>query len=274
MRRGGLVAMALVITVAACGDDGGGLSKDAYITEADEACARFSDAVGTPLGQIFEGGEIIGMDVAPTAFPDFDRAVRTLLDERQALEPPDGDGDTIADVNTIERRTFEQLLADAKAAIDAGDPEALGAAFDLADAGFQEIDPVQQDYGFLWCGARKQTGEPAFEVVPQRGTVGTAITVRSLTPCAPAPEGGTGRQAKVSLWSTSTRLGTRGGRILAEIAAPTGDDGTWSVAMTVPAAGAGEHTIAARCDALHPDCPTGCPYAEDLIDRPFVVVPS
>jgi hypothetical protein len=269
------VAVVSLVGFAACGDDDGGqLTKAGFIAQSDEVCAGFFNTANAPLGQIFEGGKIL-MDSVVTAFPQVQTAIRTFLDERGSLEAPDTDRETVADITATERRTFEKLLADARAAIDIRDAEALGAAFDRADNGFQRIDEAQQAYGFQMCGAYQLPTPADFVVLPATGPTGTRRTVRSTTPCAATPPEATGTQVRVELWSTSTRLATRGGRILVDVIGPIAPDGSWNVEVDVPTtAMSGKHAVYARCEALMQGCTPACPYAADLADATLVVVPA
>ena len=276
------VAAVSLVGLVACGDNGDGgratpaPTRDEFVRQSDEICTRFSEGANGALAKMFEGGRVLGMDGAAAAFPEFEDSVRSLLEERPSLRPPEADRKSMADVNFTERASFEGLLSDARAAIEAGDAEALGAAFDRADVGFQRIDEIQQAYGFQACGAFEAPPEEhGYELVPSSGPIGTRVVVRSLVPCPPEPSQATGRRVRVSLWSSSTRQSTRGGRILVDAVGDIAGDGRWRVTLTVPPeAIAGKHAVAGRCEEISPYCEPACTYGADLPDRRFLVVPS
>jgi hypothetical protein len=128
-------------SVGATGATGGEpLTKDEFIAQADAVCAagdQTINAAGQSLGQNpteEQLTEVITGTVVPTISGEFDAI--------DALTPPEGDEDAIA-----------ELLASGRAAIEeiTDNPERLYAAGQ--DNPFAEVNQLAQDYGFKDCGS-------------------------------------------------------------------------------------------------------------------------
>lgn len=138
-------ALAMAIALAGCG--GGGessttseaLSKDEFITQADQICATGTDEFDAALEEFSAGGQPSDEEAATffaeTLFPSYkDQAAQI-----DALAAPEGDEEEVDAIITA----LNDAIAEAES-----DPEAAIAA---EDDPFEEYRTLAADYGLTEC---------------------------------------------------------------------------------------------------------------------------
>jgi len=169
----GLFFACSVAVLAGCGggDEGGetvSTTTDQYITKADTVCsesdaqnaAAFRQAFGNEQPTTAEATAYIGDVLVP--------ALETQLEQLRALNPPEGDTDTVNAIWDQVGDVIETMKEDPEAALSIEDP-------------FAEVTPEAEAYGFKSCGVSSGVG-PADSgssdtVDPETGTTGTEATV-------------------------------------------------------------------------------------------------
>ena len=160
--RAKTIAVSLVagLSLAACGDDGGGesLSKEDFIAQADAICADH----GTQLDAIFEEAfaevDETDMDDPQAAaqqyagvVADSEPVMRDQVEALRALEPPEADADELnSQLDALDAAVteFVDLTEDGAA----GDEAALAAIESDVDP-FAAVNERAFEYGLRVCGS-------------------------------------------------------------------------------------------------------------------------
>lgn len=190
VRWGAVIAALSIVAVAACGDDGGGvtdtpdepdepteLTADEWVTEADAICTEFRADIAdldTPSG---DPTSINTTDRELTQFADYLDAVVPLLQdaaERTAAlgAPPE----LATDIESLTDLRAASIVAtqDAAAAAREGDNLSFRSAWNEITENEAEIDGVSQQLGLQVCG---QDGGTTGETVPLDEWTSSVLTI-------------------------------------------------------------------------------------------------
>ena len=145
-------AALLAGTLAACGGDdddggdetggGGSPSKEEYITQGDEICARGTAEIAKQAIEKYGSAQPSVDQVKSFARDVVAPTLQRQVDELRALDPPKGDGDTVDEIYDAADEGIAQLEKDPDLLAEPG----AGGAFD-------EANELAQDYGFQQCGS-------------------------------------------------------------------------------------------------------------------------
>jgi hypothetical protein len=138
-----LLLVLIPLALAACGGDDGP-SKEDYIADADEICARSNKETDAIFEQAFENPQKPEPEEAQAALKEALPVVKKDLEELKGLEKPKGDEDEI-DAIWAAIDTGIQTLDEASA-----DPNA--ALVSLTSEPFAAGEKLAGDYGMKDCG--------------------------------------------------------------------------------------------------------------------------
>ena len=132
------------IVIAGCGGGGGGeetasTTTDEYIVQADAICSE-SDAQNSVAFRQAFGNEQPTTEAAAAYVGDvLVPALETQLEQVRALEPPEGDAETVNAIWDEIGGVIETMKEDPEGALGIEDP-------------FAEVTPEAEAYGFKSCG--------------------------------------------------------------------------------------------------------------------------
>lgn len=142
-----LILVLVPLALAACGGDDGP-SKEDYIADADEICARSDKETDAVFEQAFENPQEPKPAEAQAALEEALPIVKKDLTELKGLEKPEGDEDEIDAIwEAIDTgiKTLEEASADPNASLVALTSEPFAAGEKLAgDYGMKECGPDEE----------------------------------------------------------------------------------------------------------------------------------
>lgn len=140
-----LAALGTALFAAGCGgdddDDGGeALTKQEFVTQADQICKQGDAAINKEAAEVFNQGQPSQDDqvafVTDTVVPE----TQAQIDGIRELNPPEGDEEQVAEILDSADNGIEEIRSDPGAALQEGDNP-------LAEA-----SGLAREYGLKVCG--------------------------------------------------------------------------------------------------------------------------
>lgn len=135
------LALAASLIAAGCGgdDDDEALTKQEFITQADQVCAEGQAEIGKEADKVFKGQPSKAETekfTTETAIPN----IQSQIDGVRALTPPEGDEDQVNEITDSAQAALDEMKQDPSLLTQRGGSDP-----------FEKTDQLSKEYGLKKC---------------------------------------------------------------------------------------------------------------------------